>query len=59
MNLTLLFRIEYSISSIYKKYITYPVTCPGKMRDFRVVGVPVVLYTLRPTTNRACASRQC
>ena len=46
MKLALLVRIEYSIFSIFKKYITYHVTHPGKMGAFRVVGVPVVLYTL-------------
>ena len=49
MNLALLFRMEYSIFSINKKYTNYPVTCPGKMGAFRVVGVPVVLYTLITT----------
>ena len=46
MNLALFVRIEYSIFSMFKKYITYHVTYPGKMGAFRVVGVPVVLYTL-------------
>ena len=46
MNLALLFKMEYFIFSIFKKYITYHVTHPGKMGAFRVVGVPVVLYTL-------------
>ena len=46
MNLALLVIMEYSIYSIFKKYITFHVTHPGKMGAFRVVGVPVVLYTL-------------
>ena len=51
MNLALPVRIEYSIFSILKKYITYHVTHPGKMGAFRVVGVPVVLYTLQRTVH--------
>ena len=46
MNLALLVRIKSSIFSIFKKYVTFHVTHPGKMGAFRVVGVPVVLYTL-------------
>ena len=58
MNSALLFRMEYSIFSIFKKYITYHVTHPGKMGAFRVVGVPVVLYTLSLTrgVERMCGA---